>query len=187
MNKNYVIYKICCEDLNITYVYIGSTNNFKMRKCQHKSKTTNNHKLKLYNIINENGGWTNWTMKPIEEFECETKIQARIREQYWIDKYRDSIVNINKAYISEEQKKEQIIEYNKQHYELNKEQRKELIKDYREQHKDEANQYNKLYYNNNKDYYKQYYLKNKEKYYLNSKTKKALKSSEELESEIKSL
>ena len=43
-----LIYKLCCKDLNIKDIYVGSTCNFARRKCQHKnavSKVGNEHSM----------------------------------------------------------------------------------------------------------------------------------------------
>ena len=40
---------------------------------------------KLYNTMRENGGWDNFEMIPIEEYLCDTPLQARMREQFWIN------------------------------------------------------------------------------------------------------
>jgi len=35
--------------------------------------------------MGKNGGWNNWEMIPIEEYLCDTPLQARMREQFWIN------------------------------------------------------------------------------------------------------
>ena len=68
-NRDYskiVIYKIVCNDLNITDCYVGHTTEFTKRKWSHKGDC-NNDKSKSYNsliytFIRNNGGWNNWTM-----------------------------------------------------------------------------------------------------------------------------
>ena len=39
--ENAVVYKLCCDDPEITDIYVGSTCNFKVRKWKHKSNCTN--------------------------------------------------------------------------------------------------------------------------------------------------
>ena len=57
------IYKIYKEgDDNF---YIGSTNDFKRRKINHR-KNCKIRNYKLYNYINENGGWDNFKMEVLE-------------------------------------------------------------------------------------------------------------------------
>jgi hypothetical protein len=81
-----VIYKLVCNNLEITDIYVGSTTNFKVRKNNHKSDC-NNEKQKPYNqkkyiTIRENGGWDNWSMIEIEKFPCNDDNEARARERY---------------------------------------------------------------------------------------------------------
>ena len=64
--ENAVVYKLCCDDPEITDIYVGSTCNFTVRKYQHKT-ACNNQNAKEYNrnvykFIRENGGWNNWSM-----------------------------------------------------------------------------------------------------------------------------
>ena len=94
---NSIIYKIMCKDSKIDFFYIGSTINFRSRKCQHKNESKNSN-LKIYTIIRENGGWENWEMNPIEIFSCKQKIELRIREQFWIDRLNPDL-NDKEAYI----------------------------------------------------------------------------------------
>ena len=35
--SNSIIYKLCCRDVNVKEIYVGSTTNFRARKNQHKS------------------------------------------------------------------------------------------------------------------------------------------------------
>ena len=84
--SNTIIYKIFCKDKTKTDVYIGHTTNFIKRKYQHKICCNNlNNKLKIYNIIRENGGWDNWSMIDIETLPCQTQSDRSIREKYWYD------------------------------------------------------------------------------------------------------
>jgi len=68
-----IIYKIVCNDLNITDVYVGHTTNFIKRKAHHKSNCVNpifkSYNFKIYNIIRQNGGFENWSMIEIEKFQ----------------------------------------------------------------------------------------------------------------------
>ena len=83
--SNTIIYKITCEDKSIKDVYVGHTTNFVQRKYAHKQGCINtkstNHKCKLYSIIRENGGWTNWSMEIVEIVNCQDHFEARIKEQ----------------------------------------------------------------------------------------------------------
>jgi hypothetical protein len=45
--------------------------------------------------IREKGGWDNWTMIPLEEFSCETRIQACIRENKWLEELKPCLNTCN--------------------------------------------------------------------------------------------
>ena len=85
--SNTIIYKIYCNDKSIHDVYVGHTTNFTKRKHQHKSVCSNlNNKLKIYSTIRENGGWDNWNMIEIANYNCKDKTEARIKEQqHYVD------------------------------------------------------------------------------------------------------
>lgn len=95
----YIIYKISVGD----YTYIGSTRDYVQRKNRHRSACKKNE-LKVYQLIRDAGGWEKCEMVPIEEFDCEGQLQARIREEHWRREYNANM-NTNKAYISVEEKK----------------------------------------------------------------------------------
>jgi hypothetical protein len=107
--NDYVFYKFVCNDENIKSCYVGSTSNFKTRKNQHKNGCLNNtyktYNLKIYEIMRENGGWTNWNMVVIGEEKQLTLTQARIKEEEYRVKL-EADMNTQRAYISEEKKKE---------------------------------------------------------------------------------
>ncbi len=71
-------------------LYVGSTVNMYNRKIKHKYDCNNpnskNHNFKLYKYIRDYGGFNNWFMLTIEQFEYETKEQFKERENYWIKK-----------------------------------------------------------------------------------------------------
>jgi hypothetical protein len=162
-----VIYKIVCNNLDIKYLYIGSTTNFSKRKSSHKSDFKNEKKmnLKVYKMIRENGGWDNWDMIEIEKYPCKDNNEARSRERYWVEK-ENSTLNSYKPYVSKEEKKIYNIDYC---YEYRKQNRQSLLnekKEYYKKNKDELNkkhtsyrELNRSKINNQK---KEYYKKNKD-------------------------
>ena len=83
--SNTIIYKITCNDPNITDVYVGHTTNFVQRKHSHKQGCVNtkssNYKCKLYETIRNNSGWSNWKMEIINFFNCADHYEARKKEQ----------------------------------------------------------------------------------------------------------
>jgi hypothetical protein len=99
------------------YVYIGHTTNFTQRKNSHKSRCINAHNkchnFLLYKSIRENGGWENCEMVPIEEYECDTVVQARIREEHHRQEYNAEL-NARKAYSTKQEYFDNHREENKQ-------------------------------------------------------------------------
>lgn len=125
----HTIYKIYSDSCD--YVYVGSTKAYASRKAQHKmccNKVTRpNHNLKVYTTIRANGGWDAFKMVPIEEFECDTKLQAHIREQHWIDTLQSNM-NSRGCIFNKQSKNDyyavnidRISEYNREYYKKRKE------------------------------------------------------------------
>ena len=83
--SNTIIYTITCKDTSIKELYVGHTTNFVQRKHAHKQSCMNpkstNHACKLYAIMREHGGWTNWRMEIVHFFTCNNQCEARIKEQ----------------------------------------------------------------------------------------------------------
>jgi hypothetical protein len=83
--SNTIIYKITCNDTNITDKYVGHTTNFVQRKHAHKNTCVNeksaSYKCKLYEVIRNNGGWNNWKMEIVDFFNCKDLCEARQKEQ----------------------------------------------------------------------------------------------------------
>lgn len=100
--KNFVVYKIYCLKDEIRDCYVGSTVNFSRRKSQHKKNTTNKTKKsywrQLYRFIRDNGGWDHFKIEIIERYPCENDLEAKMKEQYYIDKLNPSL-NKNKCIV----------------------------------------------------------------------------------------
>lgn len=128
-----MIYKIICNDPEVTDVYVGHTTDFRLRRNKHKSICNNNkskhHNLLIYKIIRNNGGWENWSMVVVEQFPCYDIYEAIAREGYW---YKELNGTMNACVPSRTKKdsikayhqtnKEQIAEQRKQYRQINKEQ-----------------------------------------------------------------
>jgi len=194
-----IIYKLCCNDLNITDIYIGHTTDFKSRKAQHKYSCNNINKsynIKVYQFIRDNGGWDNWEMIMIEEYSCNNKLEAKKKERELIEELKASLNMSIPARTDKEYRldnKEKINQKHKEYYENNKEiinekqkeyrlnnkgKRKEYFKIYRENNKEKRKEKHKSWYENNKEIInekqKEYNENNKEKrkeYYENNKEK----------------
>ena len=84
--NNTIIYKICCNNPDITEVYVGHTTNFLNRKnnkslCNSENDERRNQKV--YKFIRENGGWESWDMLIIEKYPCNSIIEAQSRERFY--------------------------------------------------------------------------------------------------------
>jgi len=120
-SKNYIFYKIFKEDLD--EVYVGCTSNFHSRKRDHKhgcnNENSKSYNLKIYKTIRENGGWDEFKMIQIGTRENITKREAeQIEEEYRLE--LKSTMNGQRAFRTEEQKKEYYKEYDKERYQTNK-------------------------------------------------------------------
>ena len=127
-----IIYKIVCNDLNITDVYVGHTTNFIKRKAKHKSNCNNinskAYNLKIYNTIRNNGGFENWSMIEIEKFQdCNDINEASARERYYYE-LLNAKLNTNCPARND-----------KAYYQDNKEYKKEYIKKYYGKNNDKIN------------------------------------------------
>ena len=95
MSKIGIIYKLVSTDINIKEIYIGSTCNFRTRKCHHKGRCNNetdkNYNLNVYKYIRANGGWDTFDMIQIEEVKHDTKQQLHTRERYWIEELKATL------------------------------------------------------------------------------------------------
>ena len=83
------IYKLCCNNTDVTDIYIGSTTNFSNRKKCHKCSCTKlgnkKYENRVYQFIRTNGGWENWSMVEIEQYNANNKRHLETRERYWIE------------------------------------------------------------------------------------------------------
>jgi hypothetical protein len=154
-----IIYKIVCNDLNITEVYVGSTTDFTRRKREHKSNCINEKSKKyhytVYQMMRQNGGFDNWDMIELEKYPCNDSNEARAKERYY---YELLNTKLNMRYP---------IRTNKEYYKDNVIYYKQYNKEYCETNKDKIKTHTKQYYEDNKDtklqYQKQYSMLNKEK------------------------
>jgi hypothetical protein len=159
---NTIIYKIVCNDLNITECYVGHTTDIVRRKYDHKSNCKNEtnkyHNLKIYKAIRENGGWENWCMVIIEKYPCKDVSEACIRERYYYEQLHS---NLNMKFPQRNKKeyqeinKEKMVENAKAYYIANREQHLSNVHIYADSHKNEINQRAKLYRVSNKEHIKE--------------------------------
>ena len=152
-----VIYKIVCNDLNVTDLYVGSTTDFTKRKSQHKSNSKNSDSLfniKVYNMIRDNGGWDNWVMLEIEKYPCNDNNEARFRERYWLE-----ILNAKLNMINPIRTKEESIENNKKRSKEYRDREKTKYKSIEKPKKETIDEYYKRFYEENKEILIEYSIK----------------------------
>lgn len=158
--NNSVIYKLLKkDDFDNLNIYIGSTCNFRNRKCRHKFNTCNekskNYNMNLYSYIRYNGGFDEWIMIQIENFKCNTKKELEAQERYWIEFLKPKLNSRVPNRTLKECRIDNIERYTK------------YDKDYRENNKEKIAEKNKKYRENNKEKLtenkKEYYFYNKEK------------------------
>ena len=169
---NFTMYKICPKNAELNYCYIGQTTDFENRKRQHMKNTITetdkkHYHLKHYQVIRENGGWSNWEIIKLEEFNGKTKLEARMREQELM-KIHNANLNMLNAYITEDERKATKNAITEKYRENNKELLKQQTKKYKEDHKEIIAEQMKKYRAENKDKINQktreYRENNKEKH-----------------------
>lgn len=126
-----VIYKIQHIE-NLELIYIGSTTNFNKRKQHHKEgcNTITNKKYNylVYKMIRDNGGWEQFKMIIIKEYPCETKIELLIEEDRLMREMKTNMNN-NKAYLTDNDRRERDILRTREYRQNNIEKCKQYDKD----------------------------------------------------------
>ena len=139
--SNTIIYKLCCNNPNITDVYVGHTTDFTNRKRNHKQSCNNennkSYNFYVYQFIRENGGWTNWSMIEIEKICCIGSNEACKHERIHLELLKATL-NIN---IPSRTRKETTKIYN----DNNKEKLKEKHKIYNDNNVEKIKETNKIY------------------------------------------
>ena len=153
-----IIYKLCCKDVNIKEIYVGSTTNFTKRKDTHKSSCNNvngeKYNYYVYQFIRENGRFENWEMVLVEKYPCNDVLELKQRERYWIDELRAELNKIIPSRTYKEwydDNKDKLRERKREYYRDNKNKIREKRKQYRENNKDKILEKKKAYREANKD------------------------------------
>ena len=154
---DYFIYKITINE-KPDFIYVGHTKNFTHRKYCHKNGCSETPHRKLYSQINENGGWDNCEMLLIEHI-VGTKIDARIRENFFYETHREDMKDKMKE--DREKNHEKSLEKKKEYYYANQEEQKLKSKEFRETHQEYIKEYKNKWYDENKERLSE---KNKEKF-----------------------
>ena len=89
MANSGIVYKLVCMDVDVVECYVGSTTNFRVRKCYHKdacNKDSNKgYNYYVYQFIRDHGGFDNWDMVLLEEVQFDNRQQLRARERHWLE------------------------------------------------------------------------------------------------------
>ena len=145
------IYALTC-DSEVEFLYIGHTTDWHMRENAHESCTRNESNRKLYRKIRELG-WENINVEFVEDFPCNNRREAEIREQYWMDMLgATQSANSCRSYVATDQREELKKETFKKWSENNKEHKKEYDKKYYEENKERKKEYNKEYRETKKEH-----------------------------------
>lgn len=132
------IYKIICSETGD--VYYGSTIKTLIRRFDAHNNKGNDCASK--NFVNP-------MIELVELYPCNSKLELRKREQYFID--NNECVNIIKSYISEEDRKERDNKNRKRYYEDTREKQLEFMKKYHQDNKEKRNEYTRQYRLDNKE------------------------------------
>ncbi len=152
--ENGKIYKLICDN---GYYYIGSTIQKLNLRFNHHKGSAKTGTSTVYNYIN-NIGWDKVKIELIEDFPCSIKSELNKREDYYINlsKNDELCLNFNRAYVSDEERKENM----KAYYEKNKETIIQNHREYNEKNKDKVDAYHAQYRLENakkrREYSKQY-------------------------------
>ena len=83
------VYKLVCKDVNFTEIYIGSSISLRNRRSKHKSDCSNvnskSYNLPVYQYVRNSGGWANWELQVVEQFEFEFKFELVARERHHME------------------------------------------------------------------------------------------------------
>lgn len=168
-NNKYENGKIYCLTCIDGYYYIGSTIlklSYRLSNHKYMSKNPNKNNTNLYKHINLIG-WENVKIELIEDYPCDSISELQEREDYYIKQAKNNndkyCLNINRAFISIEEKKEKMSIY----YNNHKDDILNYAKKYREENEDNIKIYKEFYNivnaNKRNDYSKKYAEENKEK------------------------
>jgi len=90
--KKTIIYKLESKDKDISDFYIGhTTTSINQRENMHRFMSKHKSNCKLYNFINEHGGYDNFQMTILEKYPCNNRIEAREKERELIEVFKPSL------------------------------------------------------------------------------------------------
>ena len=139
------IYTIRCRT-DETLIYVGSTiQPLSVRLGGHKVRSNNAKYQNIFLYKNKNHNWDDWYIELYEEYPCENKRQAELKEEE-VRLERKAQLNMRKAFLSEEDRKEQI----KENFKVWIDQNKDYHKIWEKENKEKRKEQKKLYYKENK-------------------------------------
>ena len=157
MSKTGYIYKLVCNDIEIKEIYVGSTQNFRTRKYQHKTSCNKpqnvNHNHYVYQFIRANGGFENWDMVEVEQYQYENKRELHSRERHYIEQLQAKLNKTIPARTCKEWHTKDRLE--------NPEKNKQISKKSKNNNKEKIQEYTLKNKENRKVYHKGYRTKNK--------------------------
>ena len=153
------IYKLCCNDVTIDDVYVGSTKNHYKRKHEHKDRCKHNNRKEynkyVYRFIRENGGWDNWEYVILETVQYNEKHELHRREREYIENLGATLNKTIPTRTKQEYNqanREKYLAWNKKYRDNNKHKAKE----YQDKNKERIKQQRAEFRKNNKDKIKEY-------------------------------
>lgn len=89
----------CLESSDGEMQYIGATCNFKQRAAHHKYRCNNPisefHNYNVYKTIRQNGGYSAFEYRILEELSCENRTELGVHEKRYIEMIRPSMNTLN--------------------------------------------------------------------------------------------
>ena len=107
-----IIY-IIRHHIDESMVYVGFTTNFIKRRAKHKQNCMEKAHVKLYQTINDNGGWECFHMVQVKQIICKDKREAEFEEEKVRIEY-NATLNSHKCFVD-------TVAYKKNWYQQNKE------------------------------------------------------------------
>ena len=153
-------YKIKSD--NTDKIYIGST-------CQILSNRLSIHKTHYNAWLKNNRMFCSsfdilkcgvYKITLIEDYPCNSRNELLLRERFQIELNKDTAININKPITNNEEKKEQVKEYQKNNKDKIKDYNTVYNKEYQKNNVDKLREYRKIYYETNKEQSKEYQKNN---------------------------
>jgi len=142
---NSVIYKLVCNDLAITDIYVGSTKCPEKRFGEHRSRCNNpkarGYNYNVYKFIRDNGGIDNWHEVIIEFVECSNKSELFERERFFKNKLGANL-NSKEPFLTPDE----VVYKHAQCVKVYDQSHKEQKRAYNQAHKEQRNAYYRAYY-----------------------------------------